>query len=528
MRAVLLTATFLIGAVPLTFLLITPLTQLLSQGLSFIEKEPLWADPFFWNTVFFTYWQALISALLSALLGIFGAWVITQVSFIGRIQLWRYSLIGSTLPPILVVLAFVGFWGRQGTLNCILELLGLPKFDHLYGWFGILTAHVFFNFPLFLRAIGTQLLNMESSQERAALSLGASQLYCFFNITLRKLFPTLRGCFFLVFLLCSASFLVVLMLGGGPRFTSLEVAIYQSTKIDFDLKMAASLALFQLVVSIPLFLAWNHWNPKNTMGAFTKIATPLFAPRSAVVRILVVTGYFSIVTLVVGGPLISLTVQGIFGMKALFSKEVAKGLIHTIELGLLTSVGSLGLGFALSYFRKHCSSVAARNLVALLASLPMVISTVLLMLAMLLTYPDFMYGLRGSLIPIAIVQTIVCLPLVCRLFDDSFSMLPHSLYQSAQSLGANPLHTLFWIEIPMIGRKFLLAFLFSFGFSMGETGAILMFVDENLNPLPLLLFRWMGQYKFEQAHALGLLLLVLMAVLSWGTSQIESKYAPHT
>ena len=49
----------------------------------------------------------------------------------------------------------------------------------------------------------------------------------------------------LVFLLCMTSFAVALTLGGGPRATTLELAIYQAVRFDFDLGRAAWLALIQ-------------------------------------------------------------------------------------------------------------------------------------------------------------------------------------------------------------------------------------------------------------------------------------------
>ena len=56
---------------------------------------------------------------------------------------------------------------------------------------------------------------------------------------------SLPGIVVLVFMLCLTSFAVVLSLGGGPRNTTLEVAIYQSLRFDFDPAQAVVLALLQ-------------------------------------------------------------------------------------------------------------------------------------------------------------------------------------------------------------------------------------------------------------------------------------------
>src|SRR5690606_31771253 len=62
---------------------------------------------------------------------------------------------------------------------------------------------------------------------------------------LRQLAPGIAG---LVFLLCFTSFAVVLILGGGPPHATLEVAIYQSLRFDFDIGRTVTLAMVQVGV----------------------------------------------------------------------------------------------------------------------------------------------------------------------------------------------------------------------------------------------------------------------------------------
>src|SRR5690606_16681101 len=55
--------------------------------------------------------------------------------------------------------------------------------------------------------------------------------------------------------LCFTSFAVVLTLGGGPKATTLEVAVYQALRFDFDLGRAVTLALVQLLLCSAIVLA---------------------------------------------------------------------------------------------------------------------------------------------------------------------------------------------------------------------------------------------------------------------------------
>lgn len=59
----------------------------------------------------------------------------------------------------------------------------------------------------------------------------------------------------LVFALCFTSFAIVMTLGGGPKATTIEVAIFQAIRFDFDLAKAVYLSLLQMFFAA-LFCGW--------------------------------------------------------------------------------------------------------------------------------------------------------------------------------------------------------------------------------------------------------------------------------
>ena len=63
----------------------------------------------------------------------------------------------------------------------------------------------------------------------------------------------------MIFLLCFTSFAVVLTLGGGPAATTIEVAIYQALRFEFDPAQAAVLALAQLLLCAGSALLLIRW-----------------------------------------------------------------------------------------------------------------------------------------------------------------------------------------------------------------------------------------------------------------------------
>ena len=109
----------------------------------------------------------------------------------------------------------------------------------------MILAHVFFNLPLAVRLILQGWLGVPSERFQVAASLGAPLFWLLEWPMLKRIVP---GAFAVIFVICLGSFAVALTLGGGPRATTVELAIYQAFKFDFDLSKAASLAVVQLVL----------------------------------------------------------------------------------------------------------------------------------------------------------------------------------------------------------------------------------------------------------------------------------------
>ncbi len=130
---------------------------------------------------------------------------------------------------------------------------------------------------------------------------------CFFEITLRKVSGEIRSAFFLAFLYSAMSFLIVLLIGGGPRFTTIEVAIYQAIKVDFEPALAVRLALIQMALAAITYLGFVVRRPTSRQGNWL----PLYLFRKKRLNQLAVAAYFLFLSILVGGPLLSLLVSGL-------------------------------------------------------------------------------------------------------------------------------------------------------------------------------------------------------------------------
>jgi len=196
----------------------------------------------------FTVVQAAVSALVSCALAMPVARALARRRFVGRGVL--VTLMGAPfiLPVIVAVLGLVMVFGRAGWMSQTLALFGLPPVN-IYGLHGVVIAHVFFNLPLATRLILQGWLAIPAERFRLAASLDMAPRDIARHLEWPMLRATLPGAFMVIFLICTTSFAVALALGGGPRATTVELAIYQAFRFDFDLSRAAFLALIQLGIS---------------------------------------------------------------------------------------------------------------------------------------------------------------------------------------------------------------------------------------------------------------------------------------
>ena len=129
----------------LAFLLLLTVGTVIAVGTATSFQQGL--NPSDWAAIRFTILQALTSAALSIMIAIPTARALARQQFRGR-QI-MISLLGAPfiLPAIVAVLGIIAVWGRSGLISDGLKALGTEPLN-IYGFTGIILAHIFFNLPL--------------------------------------------------------------------------------------------------------------------------------------------------------------------------------------------------------------------------------------------------------------------------------------------------------------------------------------------------------------------------------------------
>lgn len=467
--------------------------------------------------------QALASAFLALLVGLPGAWLVARHDFPGRRLLKALSAIPFCVPPILVVLAFVLYYGRSGLLNRgLMAVLGLtdPPLTFLYSFWGLVLVHGFYNFPIVLQGVAAVWEGLPRDREEAARTLGAGPIRAFLRGTLPSLLPAILQAATLVFLFCFFSFVVVLVFGplGG---TTLEVEIYRAARLDADPGAAAALALVETGVALIIVLLLSFLAPLVQPG-LRKAGAGQGRTRPRGRARLALGAYAGLLLVFFAAPLLALVVQafmvhgGRAGSYSLglgnFSWLLGEGgggplggsLLDSLSTALPAAGLSLFLGTFLAFLLK--GRKAARLGEAVL-SLPLAVSGVVTALGWALLLPE---GDRPGLI---LVLALSALPFTQRSVSGALAALDRTPGLAARTLGAGPLQVALGIELRGILPAILQAGAFAFSIAVGDANAALVMGLDGYVPLPLLIYRLVGAYRFPEACAAGLILAALTGLV---------------
>ena len=506
-------------------------------AFTLINLKTIIISPYYRKIILFTIEQSALSTLFALLLGFPGAYLLARKNFPGKQVLKAAAAVPFVLPSILAVLGFVIFFGNNGYINRLfmgLFLLKDPPFKILYSMKAIILAHTFYNFPIAMRIITALWERLSVHQSHAAHSLGAGRFRSFFTITLPQLMPAVLSAASIIFLFCFSSFAIILVLGGGPKYTTIEVEIYRLAKVSFNPESAGSLAAIGIFFSFLLMYITLHFQSKVSQPEdfiLPPLKTKNTIPGNKHINLFVVI-YLFIILVLVAGPLISVIIKsfhypvsragkdflslrsyaGLFQSdEGTFSSFTLTAIKNSLFFAFATVLLSIPAGTILSYFsvKKWIRTTIITRFIDTLVMLPMIVSSVIIGLGYMFirkVLPSD--GGNGQLL-IILAHTIIAYPFVVRSITGILEKIKPSLSHAAMSLGASPFRVFTTIEIPLLKGAVMTGAAFAFALSIGELNATILLARGKTVTIPLALYRFIGSYHFYRACALGTILIIL-------------------
>ncbi len=456
-----------------------------------------------WQALRFTVLQAVLSAGLSVALAVPVARALARRVFPGRQAL--ITLLGAPfiLPVIVAVLGLLQVFGRSGWLS---DLLGVPV--QIYGLHGVVLAHVFFNLPLATRLILQGWQDVPAERFRLSAQLGATPRDIRVLLEWPMLRRTVPGALAVVFAICLTSFAVALTLGGGPRATTIELAIYQAFRFDFDLGRAAVLSCVQ--IGLTALAAGLALRVSAGDGFAAGLDRPVqrWDARGWGYRLLD-AGWITAAAAFLLLPILAIVLSGlgrVLYLPAAVWQAALLSVLVALASAMLLLLLAVPIAIAVAAGRAR---LELAGLLGLAAS-PLVIGTGLFIVIHPLADP-FALALPVT----AGVNAVMALPFALRILVPQARQVMGDFRRLGLSLNMVGWPFLRWVLLPRMRPAIGFAAGLGAALSMGDLGVIALFADPETATLPLQIYRLMGAYRMPDAAGASLLLLVLSMGLFW-------------
>jgi len=479
-----------------------------------------------YHALLFTFYQAILSTLLTFALGLPAAILFSRFYFRGKSLLRALTAVPFMLPTVVVAAAFNSIFSPRGLFSFF-----FPSFIiHPSPFLLILIAHTFYNTSIVIRIVGNAISRLDPKLESSARVLGADTFRVWKDVILPILRPSLLAAALLVFMFDFTSFGVILLLGGS-QFATLEVEIYIRALQLPNLNLAALLSVIQLIFTLIFSILYSR-----TINQVSTQTAPRFStarPSKTLQEKLFVATLTVLLSSFFLLPLISLPVRSLTRLEAdrgqrdevqygfttdyyeelfinrrgsLFYVPPVQAAANSLGFAGITVILSLALGYPAAY--ALAKPTRLEKFLDPFLMLPLGASAVMMGLGFILSFGR----LIASPFFIPIAHTLIALPFVIRTLQPALASIPERLRQAASTLGASPFRVWQTVDFPILSRATLSAATFAFTVSLGEFGATLLITRPEYPTIPIAISRFLSQpggLNYGQAMAMATVLMLL-------------------
>jgi thiamine transport system permease protein len=528
-----------IAAASLILAAIAILARLLGQ-VQVDDLTAILGDDYLIRVIRFTLIQASLSTLLSVLLAIPIARALArQSTFPLRGLLLRLFSLPLVMPSLVAIFGVVDIYGQQGLLAHLTTALASATgwaiaWPSIYGLTGILIAHVFFNLPLAVRLLLPAWQSVPAETWRLAAQLGMSGAQVFRLIELPLLRRALPQIAATIFMLCFTSFAIILTLGGGPRASTLEVAVFQAIRFDGDLPRAGLLALIELTLCLAVGITCRGLTQRMDLGA--GLGRPLWRHDGATrIGRLGDGAWILLAALFVVLPEAALLIDGLVGFThqlpwMALARAAALGLGLSLTAGLIATL----FGFLLAATTPPADDRRASSLrrwlrrlaqsgQSLAGLLPLALSPMVLGMGLYLLISDAgnsdlfsSDGLAADLLPvlgIVLLNAAMAVPYTMTLLLPALDRARVQHDRLCAELGISGLHRFRLIDWPVLRPQIATALALATSLGLGDLVGISLFGNPDLKTLGILLYEQIGAYRLSDAATTALILLLTVLIV---------------
>ena len=490
----------------------------------------------FWNSVYVSAMSVVVATILALPL----AYFTTRYEFRGAILIQTLGFLPLIMPPFVGAVAMLLLFGRNGTVNLLLDDWFGFKLPFMEGLNGVIFVQAVHYFPFILINVSAALRNIDRSMEEAAQNLGSSGFRLFRRIVLPLAMPGYIAGASLVFVKVFDDLATPLLLNVKDMLA--PQAFLRVTSIGIADPMGYVISVVLIVMSVlAMWLSARSMRGKDyatvqrgggglatrSMRSWERI---LAYATVLVILLLVLAPHIGLLLLSFAtiwsfSPLpdgYTLAHYGrVFGESFIYIKNT---LIYATLAGLIDVV----VGTAIAYLVLR-TRLVGREWLDWAATAALAVPGVVLGIGFLRTY----YGVQlpngtpvATLwIMIVLALAIRRLPYALRACYAALQQISTSLEEAAENLGATKVRTVRRVVLPLMVGGMLAGFVTSFATAAVELSATLMLVQSNADaPLAY------GLYVFMQSAAgrgpgaaLGVIAVLLVALCTFASHLIIER-----
>ncbi len=467
-------------------------------------------DHYYLKVIKFTLLQAIVTALLCIVIGLICISSFRKLSN-SRIGTYIEDLISIPyhMPSIVGCLAFIMFFGQSGILVNFLSFFNIKYNTFIYGIYGIILCQLFYYLPLVLRTFKEYLEFIPTENEYIAKSLGIRGWRYFKIITWPFIKKEALRLYCMIFMYCVRSFTIVLILGGMPSSTTIEVSLFQAINYDMMLGVAAQLALVQILLNTSVFFL--TYTIKSSSQLQKSVKSKIISKGVNIREITVLLFLFFLLA----GPLLSMmynTTDVFLIGKTLFQREFISSLFTSLLIGILTSF----LGFIFCFYLVHISYLyydKNNRLISILidiaANITLMVSPIVFATILIYVIPSFCSSYVSIILVVSLLNAISYTPILYRVLQMPYLNHKMRYDRLCNSLGIRGYKRWINIDWPLLKVPITYSIATTILLSIGEVRSVLFMNNGQMSNLTLLIYEKMNEYKFKEASIVALLIVVI-------------------
>jgi iron(III) transport system permease protein len=491
----------------------------------------------FWNSLYVAAMTVVVASLIAVPL----ATILSRFRFRGAALIHTLGVVPLVMPPFVGAVAMQLIYGRNGTINLLLnEWFGF-RIPFMEGLNGVIFVEALHYFPFILLNLSASLSNIDSAMEESAQNLGAHGFALFRRIVFPLALPGYVAGAALVFVKVFDDLATPLLLNVNNMLA--PQAYLKITSVGITDPMGYVISVIMVLCSVGglalsgLFLRGRDFSTQQRGGGGLsqrelrrggRIAAIVFVMFAVALALSPHIGIFLLSIATVWSYAVLPDAFTLAHYATVF-REAGPLISNTVLYCGLAGLIDVILGATVAYIVLR-TRLPGRRLVEQVAMSAVAIPGLVLGIGLLRTYYDVNLPFSGESLAtfwgmLVIAYAVRRLPYALSAATAALRQVHLSLEEAAESLGAGKFTTLTRVVVPLMTGGLLAGFVTSFATAAVELSATLMLVTRSADaPLAYGIYIYMQSAAGRgPGAALGVIAVVVVAIATF----ISYRIAEH-